>query len=63
MFDIYLSDKHDLLVVTKGSSISMCASGRWRKKKKRVRSVSDEIKSAIDKQGYYIRKVGGSKKN
>jgi hypothetical protein len=41
----------------------MCASGRWRKKKKRVRSVSDEIKSAIDKQGYYIRKVGGSKKN
>jgi hypothetical protein len=63
MFDIYLNDKHDLLVVTKGSSIPVCASGRWRKKKKRVRSVSNEIKSAIQLQGYYIRKVGGLKKN
>ena len=63
MYDIYLNDKHDLLVVIKGSSIPVCASGRWRKKKKRVVSVSDEIKSAIERQGYYMRNVVALKRN
>jgi hypothetical protein len=33
------------------------ALGIWRKSKKRVRKVSDEISSALQKQGYYIRKL------
>jgi hypothetical protein len=56
MFDVYLSDRRDLLVIRKGSSIPLCASGRWRRKKRRVVTVSDEIKSAIQRQGYYMRK-------
>ena len=63
MFDVYLNDKRDLLVVRRGSSLPACASGRWRKKKKRVLSVSDEIRSAVQSQGYYMRRVSGSKKN
>ena len=50
MFDVYLSDRRDLLVVRKGFPIPLSdASGRWRKSKKRVVSVSDEIRSAVQK--------------
>jgi hypothetical protein len=31
--------------------------GRWRKSKKKVLKVSDEIKSAVQRQGYYVRKL------
>jgi hypothetical protein len=37
------------------------ASGRWHKKK-RVSSVSDDIRLAVQKQGYYIRKLTDFKK-
>ena len=47
MFDVYLNDRRDLLVVRRGSSLPARASGRWHKKKKRVFSVSDEIGSAV----------------
>jgi hypothetical protein len=57
MFDVYLSEKRDLLVVWKGLPIPTGKSGRWRKSKKKVLKVSDEIKSAVQRQGYYVRKL------
>ncbi len=57
MFDVYLSDRRDLLVVRNGLPIPFPdASSRWRKKKK-VASVSEDIKLAIQRQGYYMRKL------
>jgi uncharacterized protein YcgL (UPF0745 family) len=56
--DVYLNTKRDLLVVKKGSPITPIAvMGKWRKSKKRVRKVSDEIRSALQRQGYYMRKL------
>ena len=57
MFDVYLNERRDLLVVSKGLPIPTHKSGRWRKSKKKVLKVSDEIKSAVQRQGYYLRKV------
>ncbi len=57
MFDVYLNDRRDLLVVRKGLPIPPTdVSGRWRKKK-RAASVSEEIGRAVQKQGYYMRKT------
>ena len=58
MFDVYLNGKRDLLVVREGLPIPTGKSGRWRKSKKKVLKVSDEIKSAVQRQGYYVRKLG-----
>ena len=64
MFDVYLSDRRDLLVVRKGFPIPLSdASGRWRKSKKRVVSVSDEIRLAVQRRGYYMRRLRDSKKS
>ena len=57
MFDVYLSGKRDLLVVSRGLPIPDGKSGRWRKSRKKVVKVSDEIKSAVQRQGYYVRKL------
>jgi hypothetical protein len=57
MFDVYLNERRELLVVSKGLPIPTTKSGRWRKSKKRVLKVSDEIKSAVQRQGYYVRKL------
>nr|WP_092089385.1 hypothetical protein [Bradyrhizobium brasilense] len=63
MFDVYLNNKRDLLVVREGFPIHLTgASGRWRRKRK-VSSVSDEIRSAVEGQGYYMRKLSESKTN
>ena len=58
MFDVYLNDRRDLLVVRKGLPIPLLdgGSGRWRKKKGAV-SVSEEISHAVQKHGYYVRKL------
>jgi hypothetical protein len=58
MFDVYLNEKRDrLLVVAKGRSIPVIEnSGRWRKKKRAV-AVSDEIKSAVQRDGFYWRRL------
>lgn len=62
MFDIYLNDKRDLLVVRKGSPIPPGEPpGRWNKKKK-VISVSEHINRAVEDQGYYIRRLIGFRK-
>ena len=56
--DVYLSTRRDLLVVKKGSSIPRAVVlGSWRKGKRRVVKVSEEIRSALEKQGYYMRKL------
>ncbi len=63
MFDVYLNDRRDLLIVRKGSPVTLAnGSGRWRKKKKTA-SVSDEIKRAIHSHGYYLRKLKDFRKN
>ncbi|MBR0750412.1 hypothetical protein JQ582_41670 [Bradyrhizobium japonicum] len=57
MFDVYLNDRRDLLIVRNGSPVPLVdGSGRWRKKKKTA-SVSDEIKRAVQSHGYYMRKL------
>ena len=64
MFDVYLNDRRDLLVVRNGFPIPVVdASGRWRKRKQRVASVSEEIRRAIQSQGYYMRKLNDLRKN
>ena len=64
MFDVYLSDRRDLLVVRKGFPIPLDdASGRWRKSKKRLASVSQEIRLAVQRQGYYMRRLRDLKKS
>jgi hypothetical protein len=57
MFDVYLNEKRDrLLVVAKGQPIPIVGnSGRWRKKKGAV-AVSDEIKLALQRDGFYWRR-------
>ena len=61
MFEVYLNDRRDLLVVEKGSPIPLIfASGKWRRKK-RVLKVSDEIRSAVQGHGYYVRKLSDTK--
>ena len=57
--DVYLSTRRDLLVVKKRilRSLAVAAPGSWRKSKKRVVKVSDEIRSALQAQGYYMRKL------
>ena len=60
-FEVYLNDRHDLLVVEKGTPLPhIGASGKWRKKKG-VLKVSDEIRSAVQRQGYYLRKLSTGK--
>ena len=63
LFEVYLNDRRDLLVVEKGTPLPhIGASGKWRKKKG-VLKVSDEIRSAVQRQGYYMRLLTASKKS
>jgi hypothetical protein len=53
VFDVYFNDKRDLLVLSKGSSMPEFGStSKWRKSRKRVFKVSDEIRLAVQRQGY-----------
>jgi putative SOS response-associated peptidase YedK len=63
LFEVYLNGRCDLLVVEKGTPLPhIGASGRWRKKKG-VLKVSDEIRSAVQRQGYYLRKLSIAEKH
>jgi uncharacterized protein YcgL (UPF0745 family) len=56
MFDVYFNGTRDFLVVSKGAPPPLLGPAfKWRKSKKRVKRVSEEIKSAVDQQGYYLR--------
>ncbi|WP_271618209.1 hypothetical protein [Bradyrhizobium sp. CCBAU 51745] len=58
MFDVYRNDKRELLVLSNGSAIPVvCSHNDWRKKRKRILKVSDEIKAAVERQGYYVRSL------
>jgi hypothetical protein len=58
MFDVYLNDRRNyLLVVAKGQPIGVHRHlGQWHKKKATV-AVSDEIKRAVQRDGYYSRRL------
>jgi hypothetical protein len=58
MFNVYLNQKRDrLLVIPRGRPIPVIESaGRWLKKKGTV-AISEEIKSAIQRDGFYWRKL------
>jgi len=63
LFEVYLNDRRDLLVVEKGTPLRLIgASGKWRKRKMGVLKVSDEIRSSVQRQGYYLRKLSGAGK-
>ena len=57
--DVYLNVRRDLLIVRSGKPIpAIAAPGHWRKiNKRRVAKVSEEIRSALEAQGYYMRKL------
>lgn len=58
MFDVYRNGKHELLVLSNGSAIpGVFSRNKWRKSRKRVLKVSAEIKSAVQRQGYYVRSL------
>jgi hypothetical protein len=58
VFDVYCNDKRDFLVLSTGTAIPVvCSQNKWRKSRKRVLKVSDEIKAAVQGQGYYIRSL------
>ncbi|MGY2930809.1 hypothetical protein ACVWZV_009534 [Bradyrhizobium sp. GM5.1] len=62
VFDVYRNDKRDLLVLSTGSGVPVLYSAhKWRKSRKRVLKVSDEIKSAVRAQGYYLRSLRAAK--
>ena len=58
MFDVYLTDRRDhLLIVERGRPIPIHQHlERWLKKRATV-AVSDEIKTAVQRDGYYSRKL------
>ena len=58
MYEVYLNEKRGrLLVVAKGQPIPVIEnSGRWRKKKGAV-AVIDEIKLALQRDGFYWRRL------
>lgn len=57
--DVYLNARRDLLIVRGGEPIPAAAVlGNWRKiNRKKVTRVSKEIRSALEAQGYYMRKL------
>lgn len=63
MFDVYRNGKRDLLVLSTGSAIpGPYSANRWRKSRKRILEVSDEIRSTVQRQGYYVRSLRVTKK-
>ncbi|WP_407114727.1 hypothetical protein [Bradyrhizobium sp. LMG 9283] len=63
MFDVYRNGKRDLLVLSTGSAIpGPCSANKWRKSRKRILKVSDEIRSTVQRQGYYTRSLRFTKK-
>jgi len=51
-----------LLVLSTGSAVPLLYS-KWRKSRKRVLKVSDEIKSAVQARGCYLRSLRATKEH
>ena len=63
MFDVYRNGKRGLLVLSAGSSIpAVYSANKWRKSRKRIIKVSDEIRSKVQTHGYYVRSLRTTKK-
>ena len=58
MFDVYVSDRRDhLLVVEKGQRVPIDQHlGRWHKKRATI-AISEEIRTAVQRNGYYSRRL------
>ncbi|MCP1909273.1 hypothetical protein ACVIWU_006218 [Bradyrhizobium sp. USDA 4509] len=56
MYDVYLNERNDLLVVPRGSCIPIDLNRNWRKKRV-VRSVSEQIREDVRIHGYHRRKL------
>ncbi|MEY9699831.1 hypothetical protein ACFLEY_06130 [Bradyrhizobium sp. YCK136] len=50
MFDIYLNQRNDLLVVPRGFAIPAELGGNWKRKKRAVRSMSDVIHQDVQRR-------------
>lgn len=61
MFDIYLNQRNDLLVVPGGFAIPAGLGGNWKRKKRAVRFVSDVIRQDVQRRGYYRRRLISSR--
>jgi len=57
MYDLYLSRRHDLLVVPQGVAVPPSLEGIWRRKKRGVRSVSEKIRRDVEVCGYHRRNL------
>lgn len=63
MFDVYHNGKRDFLVISNGSLLPQrYSSKKWRKSRRRVHKVSDEIKKTVQRQGYYLRSLRKTEK-
>ncbi|QOZ24175.1 hypothetical protein [Bradyrhizobium sp. CCBAU 51753] len=56
MYDVYLNERNDLLVIPRGNSIPIDLNRKWRKKRI-VRSVSEQIREDVRIYGYHRRKL------
>ena len=56
MYDVYLNERNDLLVVPRGNSIPIDLNRNWRMKRI-VRSVSEQIREDVRIYGYHRRKL------
>jgi hypothetical protein len=54
MFDVYVRGKSQLLVIRRGAPLPAGLVSGWRKKRA-VRTVSDEISGAVMREGFYTR--------
>lgn len=62
MFDVYLNEKRDrLLVIARGQPIPVIEKAGRRRKKKGTVALSDEIKSAVERDGFYWRRLRQSR--
>ena len=63
VFDVYRNGKRELLVLSTGAAIpGAYSANNWRKSRKRVLRVSEEIRSKVQTQGYYVRSLSIAKK-
>ena len=64
MVEVYFNVRRDLLVVRKEFPVpGIGVEGKWRKSKKRVIRLSEEIRQAVQSQGYYIRRLSDLKRD
>lgn len=63
VFNVYRNGNRDLVVLSTGSAIpGPYSANTWRKSRRRILKVSDEIRSTVQRQGYYVRSLRVTKK-